>query len=57
MMSMNKKGVAISIIIYAIIFLVIAILDIILLIEKNKYNVNGELRENIIKELNENINE
>ena len=51
---MNKKGFAISIILYSIIFLIIATLYILLSIEKSRYDINGELRKNIINELNAN---
>ena len=52
---MNKKGFAVSIIIYSIVFLIIAILYMLLGIERNRYTVNSELRESITAYLNENV--
>ena len=50
---MNKKGFAISIILYSIVFLVVSILYITLGIMKTRYTVCNGLRETIRKELNE----
>ena len=50
---MNKKGFAISVILYSIVFLIIAILYMLLGITRTRYTVNKGLRDNIIKELNE----
>ena len=50
---MNKKGFAISVILYSIIFLIIAILYMLLGITKTRYTVSKTLRDNIINELNE----
>lgn len=51
---MNKKGFAVSIILYSIIFLIISTLYILLSIEKNRNDVNKEYRDSIISELNAN---
>lgn len=51
---MNNKGFAISVILYSIVFLIVTILYMLLGIEKNRYNVNEELRRSIIEQLNEN---
>ena len=50
---MNKKGFAISVILYSIIFLIIAILYMLLGITKTRYTVSKNLRDNLVKELNE----
>lgn len=50
---MNKKGFAISIVLYSIIIMIITILYVMLGIEKNRYDTNMELRDKIIEELNE----
>lgn len=50
---MNKKGFAISVILYSIIFLIIAILYMLLGLTKTRYTVNKNLRDNIVNELNE----
>ena len=50
---MNKKGFAISVILYSIIFLIIAILYMLLGITKTRYTVSKNLRDNVVKELNE----
>ena len=49
---MNKKGFAISIILYSIVFLLITILYMILSITKTRYNVTSSLRDEIIDGLN-----
>lgn len=49
---MNKKGFAISIILYSVVLLIIAILYMLLGIEKNRTNVSEELRDSIIEQLN-----
>ena len=51
---MNKKGFAVSIILYSIVFLIVAILYVLLGIEKSRYTVNKEIRESIINQINEN---
>ncbi len=50
---MNKKGFAISVILYSIIFLVITIIFILLGIAKTRYTVNEKLRESITSDLND----
>lgn len=50
---MNKKGFAISIILYSVILLIIAILYLLLGIEKNRTNTSEELRDNILEQLND----
>ena len=50
---MNKKGFAISIILYTIILLIITVLYMLLGIEKNRNNTNEQLRETIIEQMNE----
>ena len=49
---MNKKGFAISVILYTIIFLIITIFYILLGIVKTRYNVNSNLRDSIVSKLN-----
>ena len=49
---MNKKGFAISVILYSIVFLIIAILYMLLGIVKTRYTVNSSLKESIINDLN-----
>ena len=53
---MNKKGFAISIIMYSIVFLLVSIFYITLGILKTRYNVNDSLRKGIIEELNNDDN-
>ncbi len=50
---MNKKGFAISIILYSVILLIIAILYMLLGIEKNRTDTSEKLRNNIIEQLND----
>lgn len=50
---MNKKGFAISIILYSIVFLIITILYMLLGIVRNRYVINEKLRENVLDELNQ----
>lgn len=50
---MNKKGFAISVILYSVVFLIIAILYMLLGLTKTRYTVNKNLRDNVVKELNE----
>ena len=54
MFKLNNKGFAISIILYSFVFLIVTILIILLGLEKNRYEVNQNLREGIIEKLNEN---
>ena len=49
---MNKKGFAISIVLYVIIFLIIAIFYVLLAIVKTRYNVSSDLRKSIEDDLN-----
>ena len=50
---MNKKGFAISIVLYSIVFLLITILYMILGTLKTRYHINSDLRNSIMTELNE----
>lgn len=52
---MNKKGFAISIVLYSLVFLLIAILYMILGILKARYNVENDLRNAVIEELDNSI--
>ncbi len=49
---MNKKGFAISIIMYSIVFLLVSIFYITLGILKTRYNVSDSLRNGLMEELN-----
>lgn len=49
---MNKRGFAISIILYSLVFLLITILFMILGILKTRYNVSSDIRESVIDEIN-----
>ena len=49
---MNKKGFAISIILYAVVFIIITIFYLLLGIMKSRYSVNNDLRNNIFNNLN-----
>ena len=49
---MNKKGFAISIILYSLVFLVISIFYMLLGVVKTRYTVSSGLRESVIEELN-----
>lgn len=49
---MNKKGFAISIVLYSIVFLIISILYITLGILKTRYNVGSDLHKATMDELN-----
>ena len=53
---MNKKGFAVSVILYAIIFLIITTLFMLLGVMRTRFKVNNELRENIRESINEEIN-
>jgi len=50
---MNKKGFAISIVLYSVVFLIITVFYIILGILKTRYTVTSNLKNDIIEELNE----
>lgn len=52
---MNKKGFAVSIILYSVILLVIVVLYILLGVLRTRYNVNEHLRDNVVNELNEDM--
>lgn len=52
---MNKKGFAVSVILYSIVFLIITTLFMLLGIMRTRFNVNNELRENIRETINEEI--
>ena len=49
---MNKKGFAISIVMYSIVFLIVTILYIILGIVRNRYVINERLRDQVMMQLN-----
>ena len=49
---MNKKGFAISVILYVIVFLIIAVLYVLLGIVKSRYNVSSDLKNSITNTLN-----
>ena len=49
---MNKKGFAISIVLYAIVFLIITIFYVLLGVIKSRYNTNNDLRNSVVDELN-----
>ena len=49
---MNKKGFAISIVLYSIVFLLVTIFYIMLGILKTRYSVNDALRNDVMEELN-----
>ena len=52
---MNKKGFAVSVILYSIIFLIITTLFMLLGIMKTRFTVNNDLRENILETINDEI--
>lgn len=49
---MNKKGFAISVILYAVVFIIITIFYILLGIIKSRYSVSNDLRNSIFNDLN-----
>ena len=49
---MNKKGFAISVILYVIVFLIITIFYILLSIVKARYNTSNEFKETVMNDLN-----
>ena len=53
---MNKKGFAISVILYSVVFLLISILYTITGVLKTRYHVKNDLRNAIVEQLNESIN-
>lgn len=52
---MNKKGFAISVVLYSIVFLLISVLYMIVGILKTRYHNESDLREAIIEQLNESV--
>lgn len=53
---LNKKGFAISIILYSIVFVIITVLYIILKIVKTRYQVTEGLKNDIREQLNSQYN-
>lgn len=53
---MNKKGFAISVVLYSVVFLLISILYMITGVLKTRYHVKSDLRDTIVEQLNESIN-
>lgn len=49
---MNKKGFAISVILYIIVFFIITIFYVLLGIVKTRYNINSNLRNSVEIKLN-----
>ncbi len=49
---MNKKGFAISVILYIIVFFIITIFYVLLGIVKARYNTNSSLRDSVVTKLN-----
>ncbi len=49
---MNKRGFAISIVLYAIVFLLISIMYMILGVLKTRYHVNNDMRNELMERLN-----
>ncbi len=49
---MNKKGFAISVVLYAIVFLLITIMYMILGVLKTRYHVNRDMRNELMNQLN-----
>ncbi len=49
---MNKKGFAISIVLYSIVFLIISILYVTLGILKTRYSISSDLHRAVMNELN-----
>ena len=52
---MNKKGFAISVILYSMVILVISILYLVLGIVKNRYTLETQLKESAIDYIDENF--
>ena len=50
---MNKKGFAISVILYSIVFLVVSIMFMLLGIVKTRYTVNDKLKQKIIEDIDD----
>ena len=53
---MNKKGFAISVILYSMVILVIGIMFLLLGIIRNRYNISDRLKQDVINYLNEKDN-
>lgn len=51
-MLMNKKGFAVSVILYSICFLIVTMLFMLLAIVRTRYNVSDKLRKNVIDSVN-----
>ena len=49
---MNNKGFAISVILYALVFLIITIFYILLGVVKARYNNSSNLRDSVVNNLN-----
>lgn len=52
---MNKKGFAISMLLYSLVFVIISLLYVLLAIMKTRYQSEDSLRESIVEKLNENV--
>ena len=52
---MNKKGFAISVILYSMVILVISIMYLVLGIVKDRYNLENQLKESAIDYIDENF--
>lgn len=52
---MNKKGFAISVILYSMVILVISIMYLVLGIIKDRYNLENQLKESTIDYIDENF--
>ena len=53
---MNKKGFAVSVILYSIVFLIITTLFMLLGLVRTRFMVNDKLRDSVIEEVNEDMN-
>ena len=53
---MNKKGFAISVVLYSIVFLLISVLYVITGILKTRYHVESDLRDDIVEQINDSVN-
>ena len=52
---MNKRGFAISVVLYSIVFLLISILYMVLGVLKTRYNTTNNLRESIMEEMDDSV--
>lgn len=50
---MNKKGFAVSILLYSLVFIIISLLYMLLLTMRTRYKVESDLRESIVEQLND----